>query len=256
MGEEQEKNELGLERPPVAHEVVREKVYPEILGRRKFESDDDIEIGVSEDEVDWGEPTDAESFKKLKELASEFLNESGLEIDEINLNSIKSLAKRANDIFPFYDQYSGVATLPKQMENWRQNKDDEHELRMGLDCKLATVMTAMAVVELSKKLDQEIEVVLRTEFMGVHPYVWIKDQGNGENYRVDFILREPEESTPKKSFATRKERARWRKVRTQCIENVHPVSAIGVKVFEKNYSVEYKLTAESLNQLDKVFLRS
>ncbi len=196
-----------LNKKPVPHEVVPIDTVEQpnavhIVGRRK------VQPIVFEQEMPNPEtdaPFNEQNLDELQSLATQYAEKIEATLDQqyviFDTDFLQRVADMVNQDFSFTIQGSGVATLGRQFDAYRhaQQKADgrsltdeaKRELRKHLDCKLATIMTALIINKLAERHHTPIKIdIVASQPEHPHPRlkVAIGSDGNTELFSIDSIV--------------------------------------------------------------------
>lgn len=167
-------------------EVAGQK--PLIIRRRVLHSHFGLDLpNKNNSDIDWGDPMSERTFDELvkfsQEQTSDFVKDYG-GVLKIQDNTIRAVADFANTKFSFRNQGTGIATLPKQLENYKTLPSNE--IAENLDCKFATVMTGLILQKLAQDKNHSLRLKIISKGSGVSPHPSLLVSTNGENILVDF----------------------------------------------------------------------
>ncbi len=218
------------------------------------------DIEIVDSVADLGEPSSEKTIEELEALTAK-LSESYTQkfgsIESVDEDTLKKITGFVNQTFPFRSHWSGVSTLPKQIEYY--NSHQLEELPEGLDCKLATVMTGLLVSNLSIRSNIETQVFIASRYPKIdsHPSLLVEIPGNPEEGNLFFVdyhtERPPKDKVSAQEFSSEYEKDKYILENSKSGFTVKPLEETGKEVFRRG-AYKKPIVLETLRELDQTFL--
>lgn len=216
---------------------------------------------TEQDIKQYGELSSQNTVEQLQSIASatlhNFLAENSF--DSVNTEALTSLAQYVERQFPFFFQGSGVTTLPRQLENYHAqpqpidvlNQDIALQIKRNSDCKFPTSVLGFSLMELGRKLGENIYTKLLFYKRASHPSLLVR-LPSGKSVKIDYEtkLRKPYSEISKYQVLHPSITREW----TYSFAVVKDLNEDDLKNYDSDLFLQMPLNVSALRKVDENFL--